>query len=73
MTIQRKRYEITTHLNKKDSTEMAVQLVIYCDGTIGDRSDALLMIADAWRDAMKEAGFDPVKSMVSMETHGELQ
>lgn len=71
MSIQRTWYgiQISQHESQDES---AVELVVKVKGKIEDRGDALLMILDAWADAMTEAGFDPDKSFSRFRNHGRL-
>lgn len=71
MSIQRTWYgvQISQH---ESADESAVELVVKVKGRIEDRGDALLMILDAWSDAMTEAGFDPDKSFMTFRNSKKL-
>lgn len=71
MSIQRTSYQIQTQEHASQD-ESLVQLLVFCEGKIEDRGDALLMILDAWADAMTEAGFDPDKSFRLFRNSGRL-
>lgn len=72
MSIQRTKYDIQI-ARSSDGTQGQVLLIVDFNGEYVDVSDALLMIADAWCDAMKDQGFEPIKSITSMEVNGHLQ
>jgi hypothetical protein len=64
--IQRASYQITARL-AKGGTGGLISLEVAFNGEYRDKTDALLMIADAWTDAMRSQGLDPVKSISSMQ------
>lgn len=71
MSIQRTGYEILVKQNE-DKTQGQTVLIVDFKGQYEDRSDALLMVLDAWDDAMKECGFDPLKSHADFQCEGTL-
>jgi hypothetical protein len=71
MSIQRTGYEIRSAMHGHEKRGVII-LEVSFDGSYEDRYDAFLMIACAWSDAMKEAGLDPVKSILTMDQEGKL-
>ena len=72
MSIQRTGYGIKVAKNTEE-TQGQVTLIVDFNGQYEAREDALLMILDAWDDAMKEIGYDPMKSHIAFEREGKLQ
>lgn len=72
-TIQRTGYEMTIIKPEKEEGHFAVQMIVAVAGEYEHRSDALLMVIDAWADAMVAEGFDPDKSFMAFRNHGRLQ
>jgi hypothetical protein len=72
MTIQRQKHEITTHEHHNEPDTQAVQLIVYVKGDKMERGDALLMIIDAWSEAMKQEGLDPKLCFQKFVNEGTL-
>lgn len=70
MTIQRTKHEVMV---MKNDTDSRVGLYVHVEGIVEDRGDALLMLIDAWAQAMIEEGLDPDKSFMRFRNEGRLQ
>lgn len=72
MTVQREKYEIQVVKHETDPV-FVVGLTVYCKGSYEDRSDALLLIGEAWAHAISEAGFNLVEALSKITREGTMQ
>lgn len=63
MSIRREKARIGFGFNVKNPEEGRITVTIDYQGECAGMEDALLVVGDAWHEAMKENGLDPLKGM----------